>query len=144
MRNKLTENVNYYFTEQNKKIYILTWVKGQAFSFLESRIQSDTENAFKMADNILKALQSIYGDQNKERTAYKEFNKLFQRIRLFQLFYVKFWRLAAVLHYEEMHLIDDLQDKISYVMQNQIVSQQYTKLNDMTADCIIINVNLQN
>ena len=43
-----------------------------------------------------------------------------------------------------MHLINDLQDKISYAMQNQIVSQQYTKLNDMAADCTIINVNLQN
>ena len=38
MRNKLTENVNYYFTEQNKKIYVLTQVEGQTFSFLELRI----------------------------------------------------------------------------------------------------------
>ena len=90
IRNKLTENMNYYSTEQNKKIYILIKVKGQVFSFLELRIQSDTENAFKMTDNILKALQSIYEDQNKERTAYKEFNKLFQKIRFFQLFYTKF------------------------------------------------------
>ena len=144
MKNKLIKNVNYYSTEQDKKIYILIWVKGQIFSFLKLRIQSDAENAFKTADNILKALQSIYEDQNKERTAYREFNKLFQRIKFFQLFYAEFWRLAAVLHYEEMHLINDLWDKISYVMQNQIVSQWYIKLNDMTADCIMINVNLQN
>ena len=90
MRNKLTENINYYLTEQNKKIYILTQIRGQTFSFFELRIQSDAENAFKMTDNILKALQSIYEDQNKERTAHREFNKLFQRIRFFQLFYVKF------------------------------------------------------
>ena len=108
MRNKLTENADYYLTEQDKKIYILIWVEGQAFSFFELRIQSDAENAFKMTDNILKALQSVYEDQNKERTACREFNKLFQRIRSFQLFYAEFWRLAAVLHYEEMHLIDDL------------------------------------
>ena len=90
MRNKLTENADYYSTEQDKKIYVLTQVKDQAFSFLELRIQSDAENAFKTANNILKALQSIYKDQNKERTAYREFNKLFQKIRLFQLFYIKF------------------------------------------------------
>ena len=68
MRNNFTENVNYYFTEQNKKIYILTQIEDQAFSFLKSRIQSDTENIFKKADNILNALQSIYKDQNKKRT----------------------------------------------------------------------------
>ena len=90
MRNKLTENADYYFTEQNKKIYILIWIRGQTFSFLELRIQSDAENAFKTVNDILKALQSIYKDQNKERTAYREFNKLFQRIRFFQLFYAKF------------------------------------------------------
>ena len=38
MRNKLTENADYYFTEQDKKIYILTQVEDQTFSFLESRI----------------------------------------------------------------------------------------------------------
>ena len=38
MRNKLTENADHYFTEQNKKIYILMQVEGQAFSFFESRI----------------------------------------------------------------------------------------------------------
>ena len=38
MRNKLTENADHYFTEQNKKIYILTQVEDQAFSFLKSRI----------------------------------------------------------------------------------------------------------
>ena len=90
MRNKLTENADYYSTEQNKKIYILTQVESQAFSFLESRIQSDAENAFKTVDDILKALQSIYENQNKERTAHREFNKLFQRIRPFQLFYAEF------------------------------------------------------
>ena len=69
MKNKLTENTDYYFTEQNKKIYVLMQVEGQAFSFFESGIQSDAENAFKKADNILNALQSIYEDQNKKRTA---------------------------------------------------------------------------
>ena len=77
MRNKLTENADYYSTEQNKKIYVLIWVEDQIFSFLELRIQSDAENAFEITDDILKALQSIYKDQNKERTAYREFNKLF-------------------------------------------------------------------
>ena len=43
-----------------------------------------------MTDDILKALQSIYEDQNKERTARQKFNKLFQKTRLFQLFYAKF------------------------------------------------------
>ena len=62
MGNKLTENKTYYFTEQNKKIYILTQVEGQAFSFLKLRIQSDTKNVFKKANNILNALQSIYRD----------------------------------------------------------------------------------
>ena len=38
MRNKLTENADYCFTEQNKKIYVLMQVEGQAFSFLESEI----------------------------------------------------------------------------------------------------------
>ena len=66
MKNKLTENADYYFTEQNKKIYIL---EDQAFSFLELRTSSDIENAFKTANDILKALQSIYEDQNKKRTA---------------------------------------------------------------------------
>ena len=65
-------------------------MKDQAFSFFELRIQSDAENTFETADNILKALQSIYRNQNKERTAYREFNKLFQRIKFFQLFYAEF------------------------------------------------------
>ena len=69
MRNKFTENADHYLTEQNKKIYILTQVESQAFSFLESRIQSDVENTFKKANDILNVLQSIYEDQNKKRTA---------------------------------------------------------------------------
>ena len=68
MRNKLTENIDYYLTEQNKKIYVLIQIEGQTFSFFKSRIQSEAENTFKKTDNILKALQSIYRDQNKKRT----------------------------------------------------------------------------
>ena len=44
-------------------------VGDQAFSFLKLKIQSDAENAFEKADNILNVLQSVYEDQNKKRTA---------------------------------------------------------------------------
>ena len=65
-------------------------VEGQVFSFLKLRIQFNAENIFEKTDDILNTLQSIYKDQNKKMTTKREFNKLLQRIRFFQLFYAEF------------------------------------------------------
>lgn len=144
MRNKLMGNADHYPTEQDKIIYVLTRVGGQAFGFIEPRAKQNAVDAFQKAEDILDALYSVYGDQNKQRTARREFNKLIQGTKPFQLFYAEFRRLAAVLQYDETSLIDELQDKVSYSIQDQMVNQNYDTLNETAAACARIDQNIQN
>ena len=143
MKNKSSGNREHYEEESDRIVYVLSRIGGQAFEIVKARIDPEASNAFRTAEDIFEVLFSVDGDQNKIKDARREYKKLFQGKDTFQLFYGKFQRLASILQYDERVLMDELQEKISYALQAQIVSQEYKNLKDLAAACARIDMNLQ-
>lgn len=65
MKNKIYGDADHYPTDHQKKHYVLTRIGGQAFDFLESRIDPAAADASTTAEEILDAPYNIYGDHNR-------------------------------------------------------------------------------
>lgn len=70
------------------------------------------------------------------------FHKLVQGTQTFQLFYAEFRRLAAVSKYDETALIHELLEKVNYQIQNELLDQNFTTLNETAACCALIDQNI--
>ena len=145
MKDKLKNNADHYPTENSKMAYVYSRVTGEAFDILEPRIDSDDalDDTFLTAEEVLKALEDVYGDKNRQNTARSEFRKLLQGKQEFQLFYAQFRRLAAVLKYDEITLIDELREKVNYQIQDALVGRRYDTLNETAQQCALIDMDVQ-
>jgi len=121
----------------------VTRVGGEAFDIIESRIKADSAEPFTNAQEVLDAVYRVYGDPNKVKTARREFKHLIQGNDTFPTFYAKFSRLASILNYDEAVLLDELESKVSYVIQNQLVGIEFKSLTSMSTRCALIDQNLQ-
>src|SRR5260370_9012375 len=66
-------------------------------------------------------LQELYADPNKEKNARTEFKKLYMRKdQTFQVFYAMFLRLVADGKIGDTDLKDDLNDKLSWKLQEAV------------------------
>jgi len=81
-------------------------------------MKADSAEPFTNAQEVLDAVYRVYRDLNKVKTARQEFKQPIQGNDTFLIFYAKFSRLAAILNYDKAVLLDELESKVSYVIQN--------------------------
>jgi len=67
---------------------------------------------------LLKHLNEIYDDQNRNRKCRREYNALKQSNKSFSFFYFKFTKIFSFLDYDDQTLMNDLQNKINNRLQN--------------------------
>jgi len=70
---------------------------------------------------LLKHLEEIYEDQNKNRKCHCKYNALRQADKLFNIFYFNFMKLFSYLEYDDRTLMNDLQNKINNHLQNALL-----------------------
>jgi len=69
---------------------------------------------------LLKHLEEIYENQNKNQKCCCKYNALKQADKLFNVFYFDFMKLFSYLDYNDCTLINDLQNKINNRLQNAL------------------------
>jgi len=69
---------------------------------------------------LLKHLEEIYENQNKNQKCRCKYNALRQADKLFNIFYFNFMKLFSYLDYNDCILMNDLQNKINDRLQNAL------------------------
>jgi len=80
----------------------------------------DAFSLYQSLSELLKHLKEIYEDQNLIRKCHREYVALKQPNKLFSSFYSKFTRIFNFLNYDDVTLMNDIQNKINNRLQNAL------------------------
>jgi len=80
----------------------------------------DAFSLYQSLSELLKHLKEIYEDQNLIRKCRREYVALKQLNKLFSSFYSEFTRIFSFLNYDDVTLMNDIQNKINNRLQNAL------------------------
>jgi len=80
----------------------------------------DAFSLYQSLSELLKHLKEIYEDQNLIRKCCHEYVALKQLNKLFSSFYSEFTRIFSFLNYDDIILMNDIQNKINNRLQNAL------------------------
>jgi FtsZ-binding cell division protein ZapB len=124
MRNKLKANSDHYDTEALRIAYVENRVGGKAAKHLRPRLRVDTVNPYTTAEEMLKHLETIFRDPNKEANAKRDFRKLNMRATdNFQDFLTSFLHLAGEAKIPDTMYKDELYQRITWKLQEMTVKE---------------------
>jgi len=78
----------------------------------------DVLSLYQSLSELLKHLKEIYEDQNLIRKCHCKYITLKQLNKLFSFFYSEFTRIFSFLNYDNITLMNDIQNKINNRLQN--------------------------
>ena len=103
--------------------YVENRVGSTAIKHLAPRLRSGSANPFQLAEEMLEALERVFGDLNRRMTALQEFRKLYQGNKDFNSFWAEFQRLSTEIDYSLETLIDELRHKVSAELERAIITE---------------------
>jgi len=115
---KLDVNANHYSTEKIRIAYVVFRLEGDADQQIYAKRRVDAFSFYQFLSELLKHLKGIYEDQNLIRKCRREYIALKQLNKLFSSFYSEFTRIFSFLNYDDVTLMNDIQDKINNRLQN--------------------------
>ncbi|KAJ5155706.1 hypothetical protein N7492_008509 [Penicillium capsulatum] len=124
VHDKLSNSAAQYPTEQQRIAYIRSRTDGIAYQQIRAQCQSNHPRSFQSADDVLEALEKIYGDKNKRKRAINELRTLRMGRKTFDDFYTDFARCAAEVGYAEDAMIPLLENAISNELARQVIGLQ--------------------
>jgi len=80
----------------------------------------DAFSFYQSLSELLKHLKEIYEDQNLIRKCHHKYVALKQLNKLFSSFYSEFTRIFSFLNYDDIILMNDIQNKINNRLQNAL------------------------
>ncbi len=80
----------------------------------------DAFSLYQSLSELLKHLKEIYEDQNLIRKCRRKYVALKQLNKLFSSFYSEFTRIFSFLNYDDVTLMNDIQNKINNRLQNAL------------------------
>jgi len=80
----------------------------------------DAFSLYLSLTKLLKHLNEIYDDQNRNRKCHREYNALKQSNKSFSSFYFKFTKIFSFFDYDDWTLMNNLQNKINNHLQNAL------------------------
>jgi len=116
--NKLDVNVNHYSTEKICIIYVIFRLKDDADQQIYAKHHVDAFSFYQSLSELLKHLKEIYEDQNLIWKCHCKYIALKQLNKLFSFFYSKFTRIFNFLNYDDIILMNNIQNKINNHLQN--------------------------
>ncbi len=115
---KLDVNVNHYSTEKIHIVYVIFRLEDNADQQIYAKRRVDAFSLYQLLSELLKHLKEIYEDQNLIQKCCREYVALKQLNKLFSFFYSKFTRIFSFLNYDDIILMNDIQNKINNRLQN--------------------------
>jgi len=115
---KLDVNANHYSIEKLRIVYVTFRLNDDADEQIYAKHRIDAFSLYLSLTKLLKHLNEIYDDQNRNRKCRHEYNALKQSNKSFSFFYFKFTKIFSFLDYDDWTLMNDLQNKINNHLQN--------------------------
>ncbi len=117
---KLDVNANHYPTEKIRIAYVIFRLEGNADQQIYAKRRVDAFSPYQSLSELLKHLKEIYEDQNLIQKCRRKYVALKQLNKLFSSFYSKFTRIFSFLNYDDITLMNDIQNKINNRLQNAL------------------------
>ncbi len=117
---KLDVNANHYSTEKIRIVYVIFRLEDDADQQIYAKRRVDALSLYQSLSELLKHLKEIYEDQNLIRKCRREYVALKQLNKLFSSFYSEFTRIFSFLNYDDVILMNDIQNKINNHLQNAL------------------------
>ncbi len=115
---KLDVNANHYSTEKIRIVYVIFRLEDDADQQTYAKRHVDAFSLYQSLSELLKHLKEIYEDQNLIWKCRHEYVALKQLNKLFSFFYSEFTRIFSFLNYDDITLMNDIQNKINNRLQN--------------------------
>ncbi len=117
---KLDVNVNYYSIEKICIVYVIFRLKDDADQQIYAKHHVDAFSLYQSLSKLLKHLKEIYEDQNLIWKYHCKYIVLKQLNKLFSSFYSEFTRIFSFLNYNDVTLMNNIQNKINNCLQNAL------------------------
>ena len=127
---KLNVNVNHYSTEKICIVYVIFRLEDDADQQIYAKHYVDALSFYQSLSELLKHLKEIYEDQNLIQKCCCKYIALKQLNKLFSSFYSEFTRIFSFLNYDDVTLMNNIQNKINNHLQN-VLSVCLIKFNSL-------------
>ncbi len=117
---KLDVNVNHYSTEKICIVYMIFRLEDDADQQIYAKHHIDAFSFYQSLSKLLKHLKEIYKDQNLIQKCHHEYVILKQLNKFFSSFYSEFTRIFSFLNYNDIILMNNIQNKINNHLQNAL------------------------
>ncbi len=117
---KLDVNANHYSIEKIHIVYVIFRLEDDADQQIYAKHCVDAFSFYQSLSELLKHLKEIYEDQNLIRKCHHKYFALKQLNKLFSFFYSEFTRIFSFLNYDDITLMNDIQNKINNCLQNAL------------------------
>ncbi len=115
---KLNVNANHYSTEKIHIVYVIFRLKDDADQQIYAKHHIDAFSLYQSLSELLKHLKEIYEDQNLIQKCCCKYVALKQLNKLFSFFYSEFTKIFSFLNYDDITLMNNIQNKINNYLQN--------------------------
>ncbi len=115
---KLDVNVNHYSTEKICIVYVIFRLEDNANQQIYAKHHVDAFSLYQSLLELLKHLKEIYEDQNLIWKCRCKYVALKQLNKLFSFFYSEFTKIFSFLNYNDITLMNNIQNKINNCLQN--------------------------
>jgi len=99
---------------------VISRLEGDADQQTYAKRRVDALSFYQSLSKLLKHLKEIYEDQNLIRKCRRKYVALKQLNKLFSSFYSEFTRIFSFLNYDDVTLMNDIQNKINNRLQNAL------------------------
>ncbi len=117
---KLDVNTNHYSTEKIHIVYVIFRLEGDADQQIYAKRHVDAFSLYQSLSELLKHLKEIYEDQNLTWKCRCKYVALKQLNKFFSSFYSEFTKIFSFLNYDDITLMNDIQNKINNHLQNAL------------------------
>ncbi len=117
---KLNVNANYYSTEKICIVYVIFRLEDDADQQIYAKHYVDAFSLYQLLSELLKHLKEIYEDQNLIQKCHCKYIALKQLKKLFSSFYLEFTKIFSFLNYDDVTLMNNIQNKINNCLQNAL------------------------
>ncbi len=117
---KLDVNANHYSIEKIHIVYVIFRLEDDADQQIYAKHHVDAFSLYQSLSELLKHLKEIYEDQNLIQKCCCKYVTLKQFNKLFSSFYSEFTKIFSFLNYDDITLMNDIQNKINNHLQNAL------------------------
>jgi len=112
--------VNHYFTEKIHIVYVIFRLKDDTDQQIYAKNHIDAFSFYQSLSKLLKHLKEIYEDQNLIQKCRCKYVALKQLNKLFSSFYSEITRIFNFLNYDDITLMNNIENKINNHLQNAL------------------------